>query len=408
MRKTPSEREANAPAGWRVAPLLDFAHLVSTGPFGSMLHKSDYVSNGAPLINPTNICGEFIVPDADKQVGEEALKRLTNYLLKAGDVVVGRRGEIGRCAVVGVDEAGWVCGTGCFFVRPLAVLDARFLANLLRSPIYRDQLEQASTGATMKNMSNTTLAQLQIAVPSLAEQHRIVALLDEAFEGIATAKANAEKNLLNSCAVSENFMHSLFDRRELGWIEKALVDVCEIASKLVDPRELKYLDLPHIGAGNVEAKSGAVVDVKTAHEEQLISGKFLFDERVVLYSKIRPYLMKVVRPAFSGVCSADIYPLLPKADGIDRDFLYYLLLSPAFTNYAIKGSARAGMPKVNREHLFAYRSWMPSIEEQARLAGRMDALVDETKRLAEISKSKLAALEELKKSLLHQAFSGAL
>ena len=118
--------------------------------------------------------------------------------------------------------------------------------------------------------------------------------------------------------------------------------------------------------------------------------------------------MKVVRPTFSGVCSADIYPLVPKPGSIDRDYLYYLLLTPAFTEYAIKGSARAGMPKVNREHLFAYRSWIPSIQEQAGVAARLDALVDETQRLAGVCEAKLIAFDELKESLLHQAFSGAL
>jgi type I restriction enzyme S subunit len=176
----------------------------------------------------------------------------------------------------------------------------------------------------------------------------------------------------------------------------------------VDPREKQYQEFPHIGAGNIESKTGDISNVKTAREEQLISGKFLFDEGAVLYSKIRPYLMKVVRPDFNGLCSADVYPLAPKSALISRDYLYYLLLTPAFTEYAIKGSARAGMPKVNREHLFAYEFPLPSLQEQERATEKLDALADETKNLAGIYERKLAALDELKKSLLHRAFSGQL
>jgi type I restriction enzyme S subunit len=193
--------------GWQRGPLIDFAELVSTGPFGSMLHKSDYVSAGVPLINPTNIVDGSIVPDPDKQVGAEALSRLASYVLKAGDVVVGRRGEIGRCAVVSVNEAGWVCGTGCFFIRPRPTTDPHFLASLLRSPIYREQLERASTGTTMKNMSNTTLAELPIALPLLEEQRRIVAILDEAFEGIAAAKSTAERKLAALDELKKSLLH---------------------------------------------------------------------------------------------------------------------------------------------------------------------------------------------------------
>jgi type I restriction enzyme S subunit len=118
--------------------------------------------------------------------------------------------------------------------------------------------------------------------------------------------------------------------------------------------------------------TGRLIDVKTAEEEGLKSGKFLFDERVVLYSKIRPYLTKVARPKFRGLCSADIYPLSPSDDRLDRHFLFHLLLTPAFTDYAIIGSARAGMPKVNRDHLFAFEFVLPPLPEQQRIVGILD------------------------------------
>ncbi|MCJ7502536.1 MAG: restriction endonuclease subunit S, partial [Acidobacteriia bacterium] len=150
------------------------------------------------------------------------------------------------------------------------------------------------------------------------------------------------------------------------------------------------------------------VELKTAREEGLISGKFLFDESMVLYSKIRPYLMKVARPDFNGLCSADMYPLAPLPSEITRDYLFHLLLSKRFTDYAIQGSARAGMPKVNREHLFEFKVWLPTVKKQKELAAKLDELREETQRLESLYQRKLAALEELKKSLLHQAFTGRL
>ena len=252
------------------------------------------------------------------------------------------------------------------------------------------------------------LKEHRVGFPAYAEQRRIVAILDEAFEGIATAKANADKNLQNARELFDNALQSLLSSGGVDRTQRSMADVCDILSKLVDPREERYLDLLHVGAGNIEIKTGTLVDVLTARQEQLISGKFLFDESMVLYSKIRPYLMKVVRPDFSGLCSADIYPLAPKAGAITRDYLYYLLLSPAFTEYAIKGSARAGMPKVNREHLFAYEFLLPSIQEQELIAAKLDSLADQTQQLNAVYERKLAALDELKKSLLHQAFTGQL
>ena len=148
--------------------------------------------------------------------------------------------------------------------------------------------------------------------------------------------------------------------------------------------------------------------MKTAKEENLISGKFLFDESMVLYSKIRPYLMKVVKCEFSGLCSADIYPLKPFDDIVTKDFLYQILLSKVFTDYAILGSQRAGMPKVNREHLFEYEVILPSIQKQKVIVKNLDLINYELKRLEKNYRSKLSNLDELKKVTLGKAFMGEL
>lgn len=270
----------------------------------------------------------------------------------------------------------------------------------------KDRLVAQAAGNAQPNISQIKIKNTGVPVVPLPEQHRIVAILDEAFDGIATAKANTEKSLQNARALFESHLQSVFTQRDEGYIEKKLSDVCVITSSLVDPRKDEFLDLIHVGAGNIESQTGVFVELKTAREEGLISGKFLFDESMVLYSKIRPYLMKVARPDFNGLCSADMYPLAPWSNEITRDYLFHLLLSKPFTDYAIQGSARAGMPKVNREHLFEFRVWLPSLEKQKELSAKLDALHNETQRLESLYQRKLAALDDLKKSLLHQAFSG--
>ena len=272
---------------------------------------------------------------------------------------------------------------------------------------YEDLISQV-VGNAQPNLSGLKIKNVAVPTIPLSEQQRIVGLLDEAFAGIATAKANAKKNLLNARALFESHLQSVFTQRGKGWVERKLSEVCAITSTLVDPRKQEFLDLIHVGAGNIESQTGVFVDLKTAREEGLISGKFLFNESMVLYSKIRPYLMKVARPDFGGLCSADMYPLAPLPNEITRDYLFHLLLSKGFTDYAIQGSARAGMPKVNRDHLFEFKVWLPPVKKQTGLAAGLDALNEETQRLAHLYERKLAALDALKKSLLHQAFTGQL
>jgi type I restriction enzyme S subunit len=203
-------------------------------------------------------------------------------------------------------------------------------------------------------------------------------------------------------------LQSVFENKGDGWEENTLGEVCEISSKLIDPKKPEFQELIHVGAGNIESQKGTLSNLKTAKEEGLISGKFLFNESMVLYSKIRPYLMKVLNCNFQGLCSADIYPLLPFKEKITKDFLYHLLLSKDFTEYAILGSQRAGMPKVNREHLFAYRITLPPLKEQQTIVQKLDALSTETKQLEAIYQQKINDLDELKKSILQKAFAGEL
>lgn len=185
-----------------------------------------------------------------------------------------------------------------------------------------------------------------------------------------------------------------------------LADVCEIEASLVDPRESAYRDLLHVGGANIESDSGRLLDLRTARDEGLISGKFLFDDDVVLYSKIRPYLKKVARPGFRGLCSADIYPLSPKTSSIDRDYLYYLLLTEEFTAFAEAGSARAGMPKVNREHLFQFTFSLPAVPEQRRIVGLLDETLAGVAAATANAERNVSNARAIFESYLHSVFTG--
>ncbi|WP_416915635.1 MAG: restriction endonuclease subunit S [Roseicyclus sp.] len=269
------------------------------------------------------------------------------------------------------------------------------------------RMEQGA-GATMVHVSKRSMEQRAVPLPPLAEQQRIVAVLDEAFEGLARARAHAEANLQNARELFEAIKSDILTEAQSVGTPVTLDDVTAIASSLVDPKEDEYADLPHLGAGNMITGSDELIDVKTAREEKLISGKYLFKGGTVLYSKIRPYLRKAARPDFDGLCSADVYPLTPKQDRLDRDFLFHLLLADDFTAYAIQGSDRAGMPKVNRRHLFAYTFSLPPLDAQRRAAAKIDDAKRKCDMLLSSVQRKLEDMEELRQSLLQKAFAGEL
>lgn len=160
-------------------------------------------------------------------------------------------------------------------------------------------------------------------------------------------------------------MNSLFRQRSLE-------ELVELASGQVDPREVPYCSMPHVGGDNIESHSGRITGTQTASELGLKSGKYLFDPSYILYSKIRPNLNKVAAPSFSGICSADIYPIRPLNSEIDKRFLLYVLRSKHFLAYASKHSTRTNIPKINRPALLGYRFPLPPLPEQKRIADILD------------------------------------
>jgi len=122
------------PSRWCTATVQDVLYEIQTGPFGSSLHQSDYQRGGTPVINPASIQDGAIVPIAKMAVGRAILDRLSSFRLRAGDIVMGRRGEMGRCALVTDREAGWLCGTGSLILRPSPLMFGPFLVLLIGSP----------------------------------------------------------------------------------------------------------------------------------------------------------------------------------------------------------------------------------------------------------------------------------
>lgn len=125
---------------------------IRIGPFGSLLHKEDYIDDGVPVINPMHIMNGRVHPDLKFTVSEEKAARLARYRLKYGDVILGRRGEMGRAGTIQSDQTGMLCGTGSMIVRPHDV-SAQFMCHLLSSTKMRLYLERASLGITMANLN---------------------------------------------------------------------------------------------------------------------------------------------------------------------------------------------------------------------------------------------------------------
>jgi type I restriction enzyme, S subunit len=386
---------------WKFQALGEIAEVQSGGT--PLRSQNEYWSGEIPWYSSGELNDAFTRPSKDF-ITQKGLEGSNAKIFPKGSLLIGMYDTAAlKMSILDRDAAFNQAIAG---VKPNKNIDLKFI--LYAIDARRFEILNQRRGVRQKNLSLAKIKDIELPILNVSEQKRIVAIVDQAFEAIDVAIENTKQNLANARELFESYLNAIFSQKGDGWHERKLEDICAITSKLVDPRQPEFIDLAHVGAGNMTYLTGELIDVKTAREEELISGKFLFDETMVLYSKIRPYLMKACRPNFQGLCSADVYPLLPNDELLNRSFLFHLLMSRNFTDYAIAGSDRAGMPKVNRDHLFQYVTWIPNVSEQTKITKKIDKLAIETQRLEAIYRQKLAALTELKQSILQKAFTGEL
>lgn len=185
------------------------------------------------------------------------------------------------------------------------------------------------------------------------------------------------------------------------WEVRSLLSTVRIANGQVDPRQEPYNSMTLVAPDHIESQTGRLLEKRTAREQKAISGKYIFNSGDIIYSKIRPHLKKAVYADFSGLCSADMYPLTPSHD-VSGAYMLPVLLGHAFSTYAETVSVRSGMPKINREELAGYRLALPPLPEQSAIAtvlSDMDALIGGLNQL-------IAKKRDIKQATMQQLLTG--
>lgn len=250
------------------------------------------------------------------------------------------------------------------------------------------------------------LLELQIVTPPVQEQRRIAPRLRVQLTAVAEARAALEAQLKAADALPAANLRAVFESEEAKrWPRTGIGEICEILARQVNPTEADFADLPHVSGENIESGTLRLLNVRSAREDGMTSGKYLFEPGDVLYSKLRPYLRKVAIAPSRGVCSADMYPLTTRADRIDSTYAAWLLLSEQFTAYAVGESQRSRMPKLNREQLFAWQAPLPTIERQRSVGAKLDEQSAAANQMKALIRDRIAALDEVPAALLRAAFS---
>ena len=287
--------------------------------------------------------------------------------------------------------------------------------DFLRPKFFFYQLQAANFTSLGYARHYRLLKELEIKYPPLAEQQRIVGLLDEAFEGLATAKANAEKNLQNARALFESHLQSVFTERGPGWVEKTLEDIadadCSLSYGIVQPGEEFDEGMPIVRPTDLTTKVIRLGGLKRI-DPKLAGGykrTALQGGELLLCVRGSTGVVSIASPELAGAnVTRGIVPIRFNRSLLLPEFGFYLISGGPVQSQIREKTYGTALMQINIRDLRLISLSIPPLKEQKTIAAKLDSLHEETQRLARLYERKHAALEALKKSLLHQAFTGAL
>jgi type I restriction enzyme, S subunit len=393
-------------AGWPIERLGDVCEIImGQSPDGESYNTT---GEGVPLINGP-------VEFSDESFGKTVRSKFTTQptkFCKEGDLILCVRGSTtGRMNIAGFDAC---VGRGVAAIR--AKQYQPWINHFISSK--RDEIHGKGTGATFPNVSGATLADFKLVMPPLAEQQRIVAILDEAFAGIATARAAAEQNRQNARALFESHLQSIFSQRGEGWVETTLEEVLDVQPQNGwSPPAANHSDsgTPVLTLSSVTGFQFKPDKIKfTSAPTSSTRNYWVKNGDLLITRSNTPELVGHVAIA-SGIEQPTIYPDLimrmnPAPDRALTEFLYFQLRTPALRK-EIMGRAQGANPTMKKISNGAVKTLpvvLPPIDTQRAMVETLNDLTTETQNLESLYQRKLEALDELKQSLLHQAFSGAL
>ena len=379
--------------GWeikRLGELSKHKDAVVSGPFGSNLKVSDYKDKGVPILRLQNIGKGNFIDKSIKYITKEKAEELKYHSFISGDIALAKLGiPIGKTCIIPDHFKSGIITADIVRIRPDSkIANCKFLEYFLNTDLSVTQLTNNISGATRPRVNLSDVRDINIPLPPLIEQERIVAILDEAFDALAKAKTNAEQNLKNAKELFESYLHRVFENKGDGWEEKRFEEICVLQ---------RGFDLP--------------THSRNEGSHPLVSSNGITD-RIDLWKVKAPGVVTGRSGTIGNVhfIEEDYWPLntalyIKEFHGNYERFIYFFLKQFDLEKY----SSGAGVPTLNRNNVHSELVWFPkSNKEQQNIVVKLDALSVETKKLEAIYQKKLEDLEELKKSILQKAFSGEL
>jgi len=393
--------------GWEIKKLGEVSEIINGGTPKTKV--SAYWDGDIYWITPADLgkLTKIIVNDTPRKITDLGLEKSSAKLFPENSIILSTRAPIGHLAINSVPMS---TNQGCRGIVPIKNVDTWFIYYFLKKNV--ELLNTLGTGATFKELSTKALAGIEIPIPPLYEQQRIVSILDKVFTAIDKTKANAEQNLKNARDVFDSYLQGVFEKKGDGWEHIRMGDICQIYDGThFSPKNGRDGDYMYITAKNIKPYYIDVSNISYVTE----------DDHNDIYSRCSPKkgdVLYIKDGATAGIATVNTIEeefsmlssvaLIKCSNIILNTFLVHYMNSSVgkknFLGY-LDGAAITRLTLIKIKNVCFS---IPTLEEQQSIVNKLDALRAETQKLEAIYKKKLDCLEELKKSVLQKAFAGEL
>lgn len=336
------------------------------------------------------------ITETGRKISIAGLKNSSARLLPIGSVVLSSRAPIGYVVINNVEMA---TNQGCrsFICGP--TISNRYLYFFLK--LNTDYLNSLGSGSTFREVSGSRLKEVEIPLPSIEIQKKIVTKIEELFVKIGKAQSQREFATRGINSFIAATLHESLKMR-LNWQQKKFGDIIDVDATRNTKTNLPYVGMEDVSSGGTSEFYGSL------NPQSVKSATFYFDHHSVLYGKLRPYLNKILIPQFEGHCTTEFLPLKPDEKFLTREWLALWLRSQETVDRIMKTTTGARMPRADMKRVKDFIIPLPSIVEQKKIVARLDALTRKVRELQALQSETTAGLTALKQSILHKAFRGEL
>ena len=377
--------------GWEIKTIGDVCKVIAGQSPEGKYYNSD--GNGIPFYQGKK---EY----CEKYIGEPTIwTTVTTKEAEANDILMSVRAPVGP---INFATQKICIGRGLAAIRASKFIDIEFLFNFL---LKHESEIVGNSGAVFNSINKAQIEAIEIPLPPLREQQRIVAILDEALAAIAKAKANAQQNLQNSKELFESYLQGVFENG--NWEESTLGEVCEFTqgiqrdvkfqSELQGEKQVRFLRIVDFTQGNEPPRY-----IDNPGDKYILNTE---DISLVRYGASTGFVCR----GLEGALANNLFRVIPKSlQEVSNDFLFVFLNSSVFQDVIKESMNGAAMPAISFGMIKEIPFPIISLKEQQTIVEKLNALYSETKKLIAIYQQKINNLEELKKSVLQKAFSGEL